>query len=760
MKKLRVLICTMAVLLLTVTGLTHAQGPGPEKALRDQAALLTAFTYQGRLTDGDGPVDGSCTFWFSLYDEEGIGMPPSGGTLLGTIQTGLPVRDGIFTAALNFGAGMFSGERRWLEIDVDCGDGRVELSPRQELTPAPYAFYAPEAGAVPWGGVSDVPGDLDDGDDDTLAALSPSCAHGQIAEWNEEGQAWECGDDDSGAGGDYWSLTGNAGTDPSTQFVGTSDAEDLRLAVNGVTALRLGATAGTPNLVGGYAGNSVGAGVVGATVGGGGYDSYPNGVTRDYGTVGGGAGNAARGDYATVGGGAINASDGSYAMIGGGRLNSAGGDESAVGGGKSNDAAGAQSTIAGGESNEAEASYGAVGGGQLNAARGDHATVAGGHLNTAQADYAAVGGGTLNSAWGTQSTVGGGAGNFAASSATVGGGVANTADGDYATVGGGYWITATGDYATVAGGKLNTADGTQSTVGGGADNHAGYRATVAGGLTNEALGSYSTIGGGHDNDATASYAAVVGGKANQATGQFSVAPGGYANVASGDYSFAAGHKADAVHDGAFVWADNYPGEYYFDSAAPNEFSARATGGVRFVLGLQPDGGPGWTCSVADGSTWSCASDRTLKENLTPVDEAEILARLGDVPIYTWNGIGADPAVQHMGPMAQDFYAAFGVGEDERQIATIDLDGVALAAIQGLQQLAEERAARIEALEAKSASQQAQIDELAARLAALEADTTQPVKSRILPSAGALLAVAGIAWVAQRSGSPRPRKGDR
>jgi hypothetical protein len=432
-------------------------------------------------------------------------------------------------------------------------------------------------------------------------------------------------------------------------------------------------------------------------------------------------------------------------MVGGGRLNSAGGDESAVGGGKSNDAAGAQSTIAGGESNEAEASYGAVGGGQLNAARGDHATVAGGHLNTAQADYSAVGGGTLNSAWGTQSTVGGGAGNFAASSATVGGGVANTAEGEYATVGGGYWITATGDYATVAGGKLNTADGTQSTVGGGADNHAGYRATVAGGLTNEASGSYSTIGGGYDNDATASYATVVGGKSNQAEGQFSVA---------------AGHKAVAEHDGAFVWADDHISETPFSSGGPNQFSVRATGGVHLALGLRGDGQILWTCHVADGTSWSCTSDRRMKENLAPVDEAEILARLGDVPIYTWNGIGADPAVQHMGPMAQDFYAAFALGEDERQIATIDLDGVALAAIQELHQLSEERAARIEALEAQTAAHQAQIDELAARLAALEADTTQPVKSRILPGAGALLAVAGIAWVAQRSGPGRGRKEER
>jgi hypothetical protein len=339
-------------------------------------------------------------------------------------------------------------------------------------------------------------------------------------------------------------------------------------------------------------------------------------------------------------------------------------------------------------------------------------------------------------------TIGGGGWNTARRYyATVGGGLANTADGEYATVGGGYWITATGDYATVAGGKLNSADGTQSTVGGGADNHAGYRATVGGGLTNYASGSYSTVGGGYDNDATASYATVVGGKSNQA---------------EGDFSLAAGHRAAALHDGAFVWADNHVSETTVSSGGPNQFIVRATGGVHLVLGVRGDGQILWTCHVSDGSySWSCTSDRNVKENLARVDGAEILARLSQVPIYTWNAIGADPAVQHMGPMAQDFHAAFALGEDERHIATIDLDGVALAAIQGLYQLSEERAARIEALEAESAAQQEQIDQLAARLAALESGATRPLKGTILPGAGALLAAAGVVWVAQRRASPRP-----
>ncbi|MGD9029065.1 MAG: tail fiber domain-containing protein, partial [Anaerolineae bacterium] len=200
-----------------------------------------------------------------------------------------------------------------------------------------------------------------------------------------------------------------------------------------------------------------------------------------------------------------------------------------------------------------------------------------------------------------------------------------------------------------------------------------------------------------------------------------------ANRAEGQFSFAAGHQAIADADGSFVWADNHVSGTPFSSGVPNRFNVRATGGVYLALGLRGDGHILWSCYVADGVSWSCTSDRHAKENLALVDGAEILARLGRVPVYTWNGIGADPAVQHMGPMAQDFYAAFALGGDERTLATIDLDGVALAAIQELHAQSQERAARIEALEAETASQQAQIDQLAARLDALEGASPRPRK---------------------------------
>lgn len=85
-----------------------------------------------------------------------------------------------------------------------------------------------------------------------------------------------------------------------------------------------------------------------------------------------------------------------------------------------------------------------------------------------------------------------------------------------------------------------------------------------------------------------------------------------------------------------------------------------------------------------------------------MDGKHILLLLAEIPISTWNYVGQDRSVRHIGPMAQDFHAVFGVGEDDRHISTIDADGVALAAIQGLYQLMQEKDAQIAALEARIA----------------------------------------------------------
>ncbi len=102
-------------------GLIYAQGPGPKSGPGAQAAVGTAFTYQGLLASGESLVNGDCDFQFRLWDDAGFGSP------VGVVQEkpGISVADGRFTVQLDFGTDVFrrhalAGDRRALS----CGDDR------------------------------------------------------------------------------------------------------------------------------------------------------------------------------------------------------------------------------------------------------------------------------------------------------------------------------------------------------------------------------------------------------------------------------------------------------------------------------------------------------------------------------------------------------------------------------------------------------------------------------------------------------------
>ena len=97
-----------------------------------------------------------------------------------------------------------------------------------------------------------------------------------------------------------WDLTGNAGTDPASNFLGTTDGAALELRVNGYRALRLEPRTDRPNVIGGSFGNYVTSGVAGATIAGGGAELTFNRVTDSYGFIGGGFGNTAGDNAGTV----------------------------------------------------------------------------------------------------------------------------------------------------------------------------------------------------------------------------------------------------------------------------------------------------------------------------------------------------------------------------------------------------------------------------------------------------------------------------
>jgi len=130
-----------------------------------------------------------------------------------------------------------------------------------------------------------------------------------------------------------------------------------------------------------------------------------------------------------------------------------------------------------------------------------------------------------------------------------------------------------------------------------------------------------------------------------------------------------------------------------------------TAGLNPTMQLDPNGN-----MVLSGALTE-ASDVNRKEHFQAVDGEAVLTALVDLPISTWNYIGDDPATRHMGPMAQDFYAAFGLGADETHLAPLDVNGVTLVALQ-----AQNR--QIAALEAENAELGTRLDQLEALVAEL------------------------------------------
>ena len=608
--------------------------------------------------------------------------------------------------------------------------------------------------------------------------------------------------------GAFGATIGGGGASGNANYV-----TDNYGVVGGGTGNQAGDNAGITSdadyaTVGGGLGNT--AGDLVATVGGGSMNTA-SGMAA---TVGGGSRNSASQYGATASGGLENASSASYATVGGGYGNTASGESATVPGGRQNVAQGNYSFAAGSrakansagcfvwaDSTDADLACDTTNQFAVRATGGILLTIdtGGGGLRlepdatspnliggysgnwvTAGVYGATIGGGGESSYLNNRVTdhggvIGGGAGNQAGDNAgtvddgvgaTVGGGYYNIASDEYATVGGGVENDASGAHSTVAGGYRNTASGYMATVGGGDENFAtGYYAAVGGGVNNSATTVHATVGGGEHNAASGQQATVGGGAWNTASGWRATVPGGSQNDAQGDYSFAAGRRAQADYQGCFVWGDSTDAEVTCQTS--DRWVARASGGVVFYTNAEMS--TGVYLASGDGS-WSSLSDRALKDNLALVDGRDILARLAGIPITTWNYKAQDPSIRHIGPMAQDFYAAFQVGGDDTHITTIDADGVALAAIQGLY-------AETQALKAENASQQEQIDmlrqenaDLEARLAAVEqaigsSTPVQPQAGGSLPlswlvAGGLVIATGGGVTLGRRRLGRSPKNGDR
>ena len=382
-KKLILTILIVLILIFTTAAVVSAD-----------PLSTSEFTYQGQLSYMSELADGSFDFQFSLYSAS------SGGTQIGSTNSlsGVTVSEGLFTVQLDFGSSAFDGNARWLEIGVrpSGGGAYTTLAPRQEITPTPYAVFSGSAesanNAVDFSG--SLSGDVSGPQSATvvealhgynLASTAPT--DGQALVWNNTTSAWE--PTSLSASGGYWSLAGNNGTTFGTDFLGTTDNTALDFRVNNVSVLRLIPNADSPNIIGGYSGNSIDAGRYGGVIAGGGDAGNINIITGtgDYATIGGGRGNTARGYTSTINGGWNNTASGFIATVSGGAGNTASSEFTTLGGGAENTASGEYATLSGGVQNIASGNGATVGGGQSNTASGNNATVPGGQDNNALGNF-------------------------------------------------------------------------------------------------------------------------------------------------------------------------------------------------------------------------------------------------------------------------------------------------------------------------------------------------------------------------------------
>jgi hypothetical protein len=617
-------------------------------------AQSTAFTYQGQLLNAGQAASGNYDLRAILYDAE------VGGSQIGPIITNLAVTvaAGFFTTPFDFGAGIFTGAGRWLELGVRrVGEGSfTTLVPRQALDATPYALYAMtpagpkgETGATGPQGPQGLKGDQ--------GIPGPTGPPGLKGDKGDPGVPGPAGPQGAPGSADAWGRTGNAGTNPSSNFVGTTDAAALVLRAGNQQVLRLEGEATGTRIIGGRA-NSV----------------------------------------------------------------NSGSTNSAVLSGRENTIAAAahESVIVGGVDNQIGSNQRSafIGGGARNEIQVDnqHAVIVGGRDNR-------IGTNTVIS------LVVGGAENK----------IANNVDG-----------------GLMVGGFRNDILGSPN------PNRRAIAPVLIGGSDNE-IGresSWAVILGGDNNriGTNCASAIIVGGTNNLVAD----------NAA---YSFAAGRRSRVNHMGAFVFADSQNAS--FASAGQNTFNIRAEGGVhlnadtsqffgssvrqminlwdtRYGIGVQSSthyfrtdssGSFSWfrggthsdnanspgtggvemmrlnSGGLRVNGTFVSASDRNQKENFAPVNPRQVLEKVAALPISQWN-YKNDPDSRHLGPMSQDFHAAFGVGPDDKHIATVDADGVALAAIQGLNEKVEaqssalrERDARIAHLEVELADLRQQVSHL-------------------------------------------------
>lgn len=576
-------------------------------------AQSTAFTYQGRLYDGGNPANGNYDLTFTLFNTNSDGSVVAGP--LTNALTG--VTNGLFTVTLNFGD-QFSGADRWLEIGARTNGGGTfaVLSPRQALSPTPYAIYAPSAGSVAG---SNIVGNI-------LPAQLPS---------------------------DVAFRTGG------NNFTGTQSISNGVLNVNspgyGTATAIMRARAGDdiPLAVQDYSGNNL-------------FLVTTNGANNLMGSLNLGA--AAGGDSGRLN---LNAAYANVTMA----VKAGPGDVYSFF--AQNESAGTLLAVA---TN-----------GQVNI---------GGDLYTGGVLYGNGTGLTSLNAANLTGTVADVrlSSNVALRSGNTFTGTENFSSG----------VSVTGDISAT--GRLNLNSGGSATATSIIRARAGDNVPFAvqnSGAINIVL--VNTNGNVGINTPSPARPLQIGGPVgtegmlrlssagtNGAARSWDIGVPKSDNSSSGKfYSFAI--QDTAAPDPAFLinWNTGFVGIGTTNPASKLDIGGEATMTV---------------CNIT--------SDRNAKEQFKSVNPRDVLAKVASLPITEWQYKTQGDA-RHIGPMAQDFREAFGLGRDDKHITSVDADGVALAAIQGLNEKmasAEESTnGRMERLKSENTELKARLDKLEAAL---------------------------------------------
>jgi len=525
-----------------------------------------------------------------------------------------------------------------------------------------------------------------------------------------------------------------------TGFLAGPSSNHVSAIFGTISGGRLNAVNADHGFIGGGLANTIEASAFDSVVGGGYANTIRSNATRS--VIAGGAGNVNGGLYSVTGGGVGNTNGGPYAAIGGGDGNTNAGSTSSIGGGGFNSVGSLadSSFIGGGWHNQIVGSYNLTVAG----------TIAGGYYNNIYTNgtFGAIGGGFQNN---IQAETDGG---------TIGGGYDGYLSGKYATIPGGFVNTATGFTSFAAGrrakanhdGAFVWADSQDADFASTATNQFNVRAN--GGARFLTGGAGMTLDGpfqGSGSGLTSLNAAnISSGTLADARLSLNVALlNAGLDTFAGDISLAGGasyHHLQLSGGNALGYLyGSFPGlgdgvhfgyNYYYDAGGFGHVSNSGGGTSRItasygsiVLAVGAINTAPTTIMLqvttagvcVNGAVANC-SDRNVKQDFAPVSSSQILEKVLQLPVSAWS-YKIDAATRHIGPMAQDFYSTFNVGADDKHITTIDEGGVALAAIQGLNEKvevgSEKSKSEIQKLEADNAELKQRNESLEKRLNALE-----------------------------------------